>query len=579
MDKKDIVRTTITVVISLLVLNLWSYFFPTKVAQEEHSIKQSKSISNATLNNHLLLETTLDKDKNHANIVQNAILPKIVKIQNAKIRGSISTLGLKVNDLVLLNHKKSLDPNSGNVTLLREGENKSYFISLSFDSPNKEDVPQANTIWTVDKDSLSTDGCATFSWVNKLGVEFLVKLSIDNAYMIKVDQKINNRSNEKITFVPAYSIVKDICDNGSNIDSKEQTSINVVGSINNVLKEYKYDNLFKDSNSNINAASVQWIGDTEKYWMCAIIPNQGVQHKLEFCPYYHEGQATKKVMIIKCSDAVPVTLGAGQSLEYGSKFFCGAKEISLLDQYKKDYNITLFDRGVDFGWLYFITKPLFYLLSYLNQFFQNFGISIICLTFVIRLALFPMLRKSETSLQGIRRLQPMIDELNKRYAGDKQTLRVKLLELYQKEKVNPLSFSVGCLPVVLQIPIWYGVYKVLQVVIELRHAPFFLWIKDLAGPDTMYIFNLFGLLDIPLPTFLQIGILPVLFGISLYFQQHNSPQVLDPVQQKVFKFLPIILTFVLAQYSAGLLVYWTCNNVLGILQQHLLKFFARRKLN
>lgn len=570
MDKKEIYKSVIAFVVAMVALNLWSYFFPTKVSQVAESIREEQKVSQPVKNSHVNLEYKKNDNQN-PNLEQNTVLAKTIKIQNSKVQGSISTLGLKINNLVLLHHKASLN-SSKNVSLLEEGKNKSYYVSLGFDSANKEDVPQGDAIWLADKDLLSANSSVIFRWVNKSGVEFLTKLSIDDSYMVKVEQKVSNNSDAKITFTPTYYIIKDIC---QTIDSnKDQNNIDAVGSINNVLKEYKYTDLFKENKANLNETNIQWIGDTEKYWMCALVPNQAVKHKLEFYPHHHEGQS--KTMIIKCSDATPTTLESGNTLEFSSQIFCGAKEIKLLDKYKQDYNINLFDRGVDFGWLYFITKPLFYLLNYINQLFHNFGISIICLTFLIRLTLFPMLRKSESSLQGIKKLQPMVDDLNKRYASDKQTLRVKLLELYQREKINPVSFSVGCLPIVLQMPVWYGVYKVLQVVIELRHAPFILWVKDLSGPDAMYIFNLFGLIDISVPSFLQIGILPVLFGISLYFQQYNSPQVLDPVQQKVFKFLPIVLTFVLAKYPAGLLIYWTCNNILGILQQYLVKRFARK---
>ena len=316
-----------------------------------------------------------------------------------------------------------------------------------------------------------------------------------------------------------------------------------------------------------------WIGSTNKYWMYSIIPKD---EKLYDVNMKSTEAPESNIISLRCSEAQSRSIKPGQSECFRYNIFCGAKELDMLDQYRTEYNINLFDRAVDFGWLYFITKPMFVTMKFFNDFFKNFGITIIFLTVMIRFSLFPMLRKSEHNLSNMKKIQPKIDALKKKYPNNSNEFRQHLLELYSKENINPLSFSLGCLPILLQMPIFYAFLVVLQVAIDLRHSPFLLWIQDLSEPDNLYIFNLLGLIDLNLPEFLKIGILPILCGISLYVQQKISPQILDPVQQKIFRFFPIVFIFLFSNSPSGLLVYCITNNLLSVLQQLVTRYYNKK---
>jgi len=303
-----------------------------------------------------------------------------------------------------------------------------------------------------------------------------------------------------------------------------------------------------------------WIGITDKYWLAALIPDQGVENHYRFTHRLATGRDKYQVDFRGGALALP----AGGRIEAVTRLFIGAKEVRLLDGYGENLNIPLFDRAVDFGWFYFLTKPIFYLLDYMNQLIGNFGLAILALTVLIKLVFFPLANKSYRSMSKMKLLQPKVVELRARLKDDRPRMNQEMMELYKREKINPLA---GCLPVLIQLPVFFSLYKVLFVTIEMRHAPFYGWIRDLSAPDPTSLFNLFGLIPWTPPDFLHLGIWPILMGITMWAQFKLNPPPADPIQAKLFQFMPLVFTFLLANFPAGLVIYWAVNNVLSMAQQ------------
>jgi YidC/Oxa1 family membrane protein insertase len=342
-----------------------------------------------------------------------------------------------------------------------------------------------------------------------------------------------------------------------------------IGVFDGILKEKNYTNLKdkKDEDQNNFSAQNGWLGMTDKYWLASIIPDKKTSFEAKFQHYdqrpgdlYEVGFASKKFQV-----------KSGAEISFEQKLFAGAKKVSLLDEYSKKYNIALFDRAIDFGWYYFLTKPFFFILQFFNKIFGNYGLAILAITVLVKLAMFPLANKSYGALARIKHLQPKIDKIREAYKDKKMQMNKEIMELYKREKINPVS---GCLPMLIQSPVFFSLYKVLYLTIDMRHAPFYGWIKDLSEPDPTSIFNLFGLLPFETHGILTIGVWPILMGITMIIQQKLNPKPSDPAQEKVMKILPFILIFAFAPFPAGLLIYWTWSNILSILQQ----WFITRKL-
>ncbi|MEE8351220.1 MAG: membrane protein insertase YidC, partial [Rhodospirillales bacterium] len=332
-----------------------------------------------------------------------------------------------------------------------------------------------------------------------------------------------------------------------------------MGVANETLQEISYDDL-KEKGQIKETSKGGWIGFTDKYWLAALVPDQNAQTNSRYI--YRKDQAQDVYQVDYLS--APIIVAPGKSGEAKSRLFAGAKEVTVIDAYNEDLSIDRFDLAIDFGLFYFLTKPIFYALLYINGIVLNFGISIILLTLLIKLAFFPLANKSYTSMSAMKKLAPQMKKMRERYADDKTKLNEEMMALYKREKVNPAS---GCLPILIQIPVFFALYKVLFINIEMRHAPFFGWIKDLSAADPTSVFNLFGLIPWTPPDFLMIGVWPLIMGISMFLQQKLNPQPTDPMQAKIFLFLPIMFTFLLARFPAGLVIYWAVNNVLSMAQQ------------
>ncbi len=492
-------------------------------------------------------------------------------VENAKIFGSISLQGGHFDDLTLRNYHTDLAENSPNITLFNpRGSANPYHATFNWFGDKTIDFPNDNTLWRVDNpSSLTPNHPITLYWVNNQNVRFEKTFTIDDDYLITVTQRVLNGSSNAITLYP-YGLIS---------RTGEPDILNFyilhegfIGVLQQELIEDDYDDVAKETI--IYQNSTGWFGITDKYWLAALIP----QSK-GFNASFKQGNKKGSSIPTYQADfyAQAANINQGESYEYETLLFAGAKELDVLDQYTKTHNIYKFDLGVDFGILYFITKPIFLLIKYFSSLFGNFGVAILALTVVIKFFFFPLANKSYVSISKMKQLQPQITELKERYGDDKQKLQQEMMRIYREKKINPLA---GCIPIVLQIPVFFALYKVLFVTIEMRHAPFFGWIQDLSAPDPLGILTLFGLISWNVPailTVVNIGIWPILMGLTMWVQQKLNPAPADPMQQKIFALLPFVFTFLLGTFPAGLVIYWTCNNSLTILQQWLITRSLEKK--
>ena len=493
-----------------------------------------------------------------------------INIVNDELEGSISLLGARIDDLVLKNYRKTLDPESDQIRFLKKiDEREPFFIQFGWSSPNKNKVPNGNTVWKGSKSSLDPNNPVTLSWNNGEGLKFSQIISIDDNYMIKVIQKVKNETNNSVNLYP-YGLIR-------RSGEPKTTDFFVLhegplGVFDGSLKEHSYSDLKETGQKGMSIKTEEnggWIGITDKYWMAALIPDQNTNSNFTF--RYVNNSASYQTDFLGELSKIP----ANGEIEIVSRVFSGAKKLNLLDKYEEDLKIKNFDLAIDFGWFYFLTKPFFYALSWANNILGNFGLAILAITVVVKIIFFPLANKSYKSMARMRVLTPQLQQLRERFGNDRQKMNMEMMALYKREKVNPAA---GCLPILVQIPVFFALYKVLFVSIEMRQAPFFGWIKDLSALDPTSIFNLFGLLPYStdfLPDFLNLGIWPLLMGATMVLQQRLNPKPPDPVQAQIFAWMPVVFTFLLATFPAGLVIYWTWNNLLSIAQQ----WIITRKIN
>ncbi|MEQ8355767.1 MAG: membrane protein insertase YidC [Kiloniellaceae bacterium] len=492
-----------------------------------------------------------------------------VAIQTPRLAGSISLRGARIDDLVLTQYRETLDPASEPITLLSpEGSAKAYFSRFGWAaSGNGVTLPAADTLWEAEGGPLTPSSPVTLRWNNGEGLTFEQVFAVDNDYLFTVTQRVANDSGESVKLAP-FGLV-------SRSGTPDILGFYIlhegpIGVFNDTLSEYDYGDDLKDEYQGqevviSNPSTGGWIGITDKYWLTALVPSQDAEVKTRFVYNQPAGRDHYQSDFLYPAGEV----ASGASAEVTSRLFAGAKRVPLLERYQETFGITNFDLAVDFGWFYFLTKPIFYALHWLNDALGNFGLAILALTVVIKLLFFPLANKSYKSMAKMRKLQPKMMELRERYGEDKQRLNQEMMGLYKKEGANPLS---GCLPILVQIPVFFALYKVMFVTIEMRQAPFFGWIHDLSAPDPTSILNGFGLLPWDVPelgvlNLLNLGVWPLAMGISMFLQQKLNPQPPDPVQAKVFLMMPIVFTFLLATFPAGLVIYWTWNNILSMAQQ------------
>ena len=481
-----------------------------------------------------------------------------VDIESDSLHGSISLKGARFDDLTLAKYFTTTE-NKEEVTLFAPADSKDrYFADFGWISSSKAlDLPNPDTIWKSSSKKLTPKNPITLSWKNKQNVEFIIKVSLDENYMFGVTQSVKNNSKAEIS-VASYGRINRVLQG-----AQKPVYIlheGAIGVFNDVLHEVTYKDLIEEKRQSFSSEQGGWLGITDKYWLSSILPDKSMKYSADFSHNVSNQNSFFNSEFI----GQEFKLAAGEETSLNHHLFAGAKKVRLLDQYSKDYDAKLFDRAVDFGWFYFLTKPFFFIVEFLSKFLGNFGLAILAMTVLVKLALFPMANKSYLAIGKVKKLQPKIEALRAKFKDDKLALNREMMELYKREKVNPAS---GCLPVLIQIPIFFSLYKVLYVTLDMRQAPFYGWIQDLSAPDPTSIFNLFGLLPFGVSTAFTIGIWPILMGVTMILQQKLSPTSSDPTQAKILKWMPYVLTFVLASFPAGLVIYWTWSNSLSILQQ------------
>jgi YidC/Oxa1 family membrane protein insertase len=483
-----------------------------------------------------------------------------VRIETPTMRGSINLRGPRIDDLVLVRYKETVAKNSAPIRLLSPaGAPEAYFAGFGWRGDALR-PPAADTVWTASAPVLKPGSPVNLDAMGPGGQRFRVTLAVDDQYMFTIRQTMLNSGATAVP-VATYGFV-----NRAGV-SKDPTSMTThVGpmSVDNGAAHFRpdFDDLLEAPQSFSTKGG--WLGFTDKYWLTALIPDQAATFDGQFRagPGVDANRAYQGDFAIQ-----PRVVQPGGTLTETSRFFAGAKEVPLLDRYADREGVTLFDYAIDWGWFRVVEKPIFYFLDWLFHLVGNYGVAIILLTLTIRLALYPIAQRQFASMAAMRAVQPKMKALQERYKDDKVKMQQEVMALYKTEKVNPLA---GCLPTLIQIPIFYALYKVLMLAIEMRHQPFVGWIRDLSAPDPLTPVNLFGLLPFTPPHFLAIGVVPILLGISMYFQFKLNPQPMDETQAQVFKILPWVLMFVMAPFAVGLQVYWITTNCVTILQQRLL---------
>ena len=481
-----------------------------------------------------------------------------VRIDTPSLHGSLSLVGARIDDLTLADYHETPDPSSPEIVLLSpRGAPNPYFADFGWVAQEGMAVPGPETRWTTDAEVLSPGSPVVLTWDNGQGLIFERQIEVDEDYMFTVTERVVNDSGEAVTLAP-YGRV-------SRFGTPDTLGFFILhegpyGVFDATLRELSYGDLQDGDSIDEETSTGGWLRFTDKYWLVALVPDQEVVIEPEFRHIAAEGE-DRYLAIYRAPDR---TVAPGGSTEHVGHIFAGAKEVSVIDAYAEKFAIENFDLAVDFGWFYFLTKPFFYALQWINGIVGNFGVAILIFTVFIKLVFFPLANKSYTAMSKMKALQPEMTQIRERFGDDRQRMNMEMMELYKREKVNPAS---GCLPILIQIPVFFALYKVLFVTIEMRHAPFFGWIQDLSAPDPTTIFNLFGLLPFTPPDFLMIGIWPLIMGVTMFLQQKLNPAPADPIQQKIFMALPIVFTFILAGFPAGLVIYWAWNNTLSILQQ------------
>ncbi|MBT6328854.1 MAG: membrane protein insertase YidC [Kordiimonadaceae bacterium] len=478
-----------------------------------------------------------------------------IEISSPRVSGSISLKGLRFDDISLNDYNVTVEPDSEIVTLLNPSDAfGAYFADFGWIGDGKK--PDANSLWSASKSTLGAGETVIFTWDNAEGLLFTREVTLDQNYMFSIKQSVLNNSSETLTMA-TYGRVYREGGESQGLFILHEGPLRVG---NEGKEEITYADLEDDTYEKEEVTEGGWIGITDKEWLVALIPNQDENFTTNLSRTTQNDGAQFHVNFATNG----ISIAPGASAERTSRFFAGAKEVDLLEFYTEVEGIKMFDYAIDWGRLHFITKPIYIGLNFFYGIVGNFGIAILLLTLVIKGILFPMANKQYESMGRMKKLQPKMQKLKEKYGDDKARMQQETMALYKEEKVNPLA---SCLPIFIQIPIFFSLYKVLYVTIDMRHAPFFGWIRDLSAPDPMLVTNLFGLLPWEPTGFLAIGILPIFMGVTMYMQQKLNPPMTDPIQQKVFALMPIMFTFILAGFSVGLVIYWTWNNILTICQQ------------
>ncbi len=551
MDTKNVIAA---ISLSAAVIILYSLFFAPAVVDQ----KDISNDKNITSENSSTDAPSLVQDEETIKISRNDALKENERVlfENDKIKGSISLIGSSIDDLTFKNYTNTLNGEDNVILLNPKQSNDGYYIETGWATTSKNiDLPNSKSLWNIEgNNKITPNSPVKLSWTNNQNIKFVKEISIDKQYLFNIKQTIINNSNKTYNFYPYGQIIRNVAPDVTNFYILHE---GLIGVFDDELVEEDYDDIEEKKYSK-NAQS-GWLGITDKYWLTSLIPEKDKSFRSDF-DYKNKFRAN-------FIETNATEVGANETKSNSIRVIIAAKEVNVIDGYAESENINKFDLAIDWGWFYFIVKPLFFAIQYFFNLAGNFGIAIIMITACIRLAFFPLANYSFRSMAKMKVLQPEMTRLKELHKEDKMKLQQEMMALYKREKVNPIS---GCLPIFIQIPFFFAIYKVLFVTIEMRHQPFFGWIKDLSERDPTSIFNLFGLIPWDPPSFLLIGVWPCLMGVSMWMQQKLNPTPPDPVQAKIFMFFPLFLTVILAPFPAGLVIYWTINNILTMAQQYII---------
>ena len=550
MDSKNVIAA---ISLSAAVIIIYGLFFappppdPKKINNEKNNVVESTSEA-----------PSLDQNVEVSKISRKEAIENEDRVQfeNSTVIGSISLVGASIDDLTFKKYTNTLNGDDNVILLNPKKVEDGYYIETGWATANKNiNLPNSKTIWTIEgNDKLTPNSPIKLSWTNDQNIKFIKDISIDDQYLFKVNQTIINNSEKTYNFYPYGQIIRNLAPEIIDFFILHE---GLIGVFDDQLVEEDYDDI-EEKKFSINADK-GWLGITDKYWITSLIPQENRKFRTDF-DYKNKFRAN----FIETS---ATEIGANETKSNEIKIIIAAKEVDIIDGYAENLNISKYDLAIDWGWFYFLVKPLFFVIDYFFELTGNFGIAIILITICIRIVFFPLANYSFKSMAKMKVLQPEMTRLKELHKEDKMKLQQEMMALYKKEKVNPVS---GCLPIFIQIPFFFAIYKVLFVTLEMRHQPFYGWIKDLSERDPTSIFNLFGLIPWDPPSFLLIGVWPCLMGLSMYLQQKLNPTPPDPIQAKIFAFFPLFLTVILAPFPSGLVIYWTINNILTMAQQYVI---------
>jgi len=546
MDTKNVIAA---ISLSAAVIILYSLFFQPDPATIKKNLAEQNKIEQSSD------APSLDQNESIVEISREEALAESnrVEFENDSVIGSISLKGAAIDDLTFKEYRVSLDSNELVKLLAPRNIQDGYLVESGFVTNDKNiDIPDSDSEWSlISGNKLTDQSPIKLQWSNSQGIIFEKEISLDDKFLFTIKQKVINQTDKKYDFYSYGQIIRNKTPQISNFYILHE---GLIADLDGELIEEDYDNI-QEAKFSKNAQN-GWLGIGDKYWITSLIPTQGKEFKTTF--------DYKKKYRANFVSTEPLELIENGTIEDELKVIIAAKRVNIIDGYAESLNINKFDLVIDWGFLYFITKPLFHGIDYFFHLLGNYGLAIIAITICIRLAFFPLANFSFRSMAKMKALQPEMARLKELHKDDKMKLQQEMMSLYKKEKVNPMS---GCLPIMVQIPVFFALYKVLFVTIEMRQMPFYGWIKDLSERDPTSLFNLFGLLPYDVPSFLMIGAWPIAMGVTMFIQQKLNPAPTDPIQAKIFMFFPLFLTVILAPFPAGLVIYWTVNNVLTMAQQ------------
>jgi YidC/Oxa1 family membrane protein insertase len=560
----------IAAALSIAFISIWDYFyaFPQMDKQRARMAEQQR-------------ESTLPKlgapEKPAAGVV--TAKPAVVKsraealadsprisIETRSIAGSIALKGARIDDISLKNYHETVDRSSPIIVLLSPEDSPTpYFAELGFLTAAVEQppaLPTTDTLWTADSDKLTAEHPVTLSYDNGQGLRFKRKISVDDEYLFTVEDSVENASDKPIQLYSYARVTRVGRPKGSGYAALHEGFIGVIGE--EGAQEVNYDKIEKEPHGvKTFKGAGGWVGFTDKYWGAVVAPDQSAPLEARYSSIGGKSYQADTV-------SEPLTVEPGKSTSAQVHVFAGAKEVDTLDAYKTNLGLKRFDLLIDWGWFYFITRPMFRAIDFLFKILGNFGLAVMAVTVLVKLAFLPIANRSYQSIAKMRSIQPKIKELKEKYGDDKHKFNMEQMELYKREKISPLG---GCIPMLLQIPVFFSLYKVLVVTIEMRQAPFFGWIKDLSAPDPTNLFTLFGLIHWDpsrvaiLGPYLALGVWPLLMGVTMWLQMKMNPEPTDEIQKTMFSWMPVMFTFTMGGFASGLVIYWTWNNLLSIIQQ------------